>query len=122
MAAADWVREAFAEAKRTNARAVVLAFHANAGLEEPASNSYRQAYEPFITTIQQEAERFRRPVLLVHGDGHEYLVDHPLAQRNVTRMQVPGSPDVGWVRVLVKPGAPNPFAFEEHVVPRWKLW
>lgn len=120
--AAAWVRETFAEAKRANASAVVLAFHAEMGWEKPPSNPYRQAFEPFISTVEEEAAAFRRPVLLVHGDGHKYRVDHPLVLRNVTRMEVPGSPDVGWVRVAVKPDAPNPFTFEKHIVPRWKIW
>lgn len=61
------------------------------------------------------------------------VVDHPLARRttgqvlaNLTRPQVPGSPEVGWVRVVVTlPTAADPrpsFAFENHVVPAWKYW
>lgn len=128
-AAASWVRETFAEARTLNASAVVLSFHATAALEESADDPYRQAFEPFITAIEEEAERFARPVLLAHGDGHEYTVDQPLVRRttgrrleNLTRLQVPGSPEVGWVRVVVTPGAETPFAFEAHVVPRWKYW
>jgi hypothetical protein len=72
-------------------------------------------------------ERFRRPVLAMHGDNHDYIVDRPLSRRgqrleNFSRLQVPGSPDVGWVRVIVNPGAADPFSFEKHVVPRWKYW
>jgi hypothetical protein len=37
-------------------------------------------------------------------------------------MQVPGSPLVAWVRVVVDPRARDPFSFDEHVVPRWKYW
>jgi hypothetical protein len=122
-AAAAWVRETFAEAKRTNASAVVIAFHANPALEKPATDDFRRAFEPFIAAIESEAAAFPRPVLLLNGDDHDYIVDHPLACcANVTRMQVPGSPLVGWVRVVVRPGAANPWAFEEHVVPRWKYW
>ena len=128
-AAAWWVREAFAEARNMSATAVVLGYHANADLDGAADDPFRQAFEPFITAIEEEAERFASPVLLAHGDGHEYTVDHPLVRRttgrplaNVTRLQVPGSPAVGWVRVVVTPGAANPFAFEAHVVPRWKYW
>jgi hypothetical protein len=76
-----------------------------------------------------QAERFGGPILLVHGDQHEYLVDRPLVRRttgqrldNVTRLQVPGSPHVGWVRVIVRPGAEEPFLFESRIVPRWKYW
>jgi len=127
-AAAAWVRETFAEAGSTNASAVVIGFHGNADLEEP-DDSERQAFEPFISVVEEEAERFARPVLLAHGDGHVYTVDHPLVRRttgrrleNLTRLQVPGSPEVGWVRVVVTPGADEPFAFQVHVVPRWKYW
>lgn len=117
-AAVAWAREAFAEAARTSARAVVLGFQANWGEE----HDYRQAFEPFLSTVEEEAVRFGRPVLLVHGDGHVYVVDHPLRPRNITRMQVPGSPLVGWVRVFVRDDPRQPFTFEEHVVPRWKYW
>ena len=128
-AAAAWVRETFAEARALNASAVVLGFHGNAGLEGAEDPVWQAHFEPFIRAVEEEAERFARPVLLAHGDGHIYTVDHPLVRRttgirleNVTRLQVPGSPEVGWVRIFVTPGAENPFTFEEHVVPRWKYW
>jgi len=128
-AAAWWVRETFAEAKSLQASAVVISFHANPAFEEAVDHAYRRPYEPFNTAIEEEAEQFARPVLVMHGDNHDYIVDHPLVRRttgrrleNLTRLQVPGSPAVGWVRVVVTPGAENPFAFEPHVVPRWKYW
>lgn len=121
-AAAAWARATFERARSAAAPAVVIAFHANAGLEEPAADSYRQAFEPFLSALAEEAARFEGQVLIVHGDGHEYVVDHPLPLANVTRMQVPGSPRVGWVSVNVTPGLRPSFAFEEHVIPRWKYW
>jgi len=122
-AAVTWVRETFAAATATDARAVVLGFHASLAIKRPVGHHHRQPYEPFIAALEEEVERFRKPVLVVHGDDHQYVVDHPLQRlANFTRMQVPGSPDVGWVRVVVTPDAKSPFAFEEHVVPRWKYW
>ena len=128
-AAVSWLRATFDEARALDATAVVLAFHANPGFEQPADDPYRQSSEPFIETLEQEAEAFGGPVLMVHGDDHVYTVDHPLTRRttgrvleNLTRMQVPGSPEVGWVRVTVTPGADEPFAFESRVIPRWKFW
>lgn len=127
--AAAWVRRTFAAAEATGATAVALAFHANPGLENQADSPYRQAYEPFVTALEEEAERFDGPVLLLHGDDHDFLVDHALTRRttgqrlpNVTRLQVPGSPWVGWVRVTVTPGPEPTFAFENRTLPRWKLW
>ncbi len=126
-AAASWLRETFAEAAAAAAPAVVLGFHGAPGFERPAEE--RRAYEPFATALEEEVERFGRPVLAVHGDDHEFTVDHPLVRRttgrplaNFTRLEVPGSPHVGWVRVIVTPGAARPFAFQPLVVSGWKLW
>ena len=128
-AAAAWTRETFSEATAINATAVVIAFHGSPSFEERADNSNRQAWEPFLTALEEETERFKRPVLVVHGDDHTYTVDRPVIRRttgqrleNLTRLEVPGSPRVGWVRVIVTPGADNPFAFDQHVVPWWKYW
>ena len=128
-AATAWVRESFAEATATGATAVVLAFHANPGFEELVGDPYREAYDPFIRGLEEETERFPRQVVILHGDGHDYTVDHPLTRRttgirleNLTRLQVPGSPEVGWVRVVVTPGPEPRFSFTKLVVPRWKYW
>ena len=118
-AAAAWVRETFAAAKAAKAPAVVIAMQGNVFDEEPKD---REPFEPFQTVLREEAARFERPVLIAHGDQHEYTVDRPLGLANLTRLEVPGSPSVGWVRVTVTPGARDPFAFEPHVIPRWKFW
>ena len=121
-AAAAWTREAFADAKARGAKAVVIAFQANMDLEKKEGD-YQRLFEPFLSTLIEESKRFGRPVLALHGDGHIYTIDHPFRDvPNLTRLQVPGSPSVGWVRIFVTPDAPSPWAFEEHVVPRWKYW
>jgi hypothetical protein len=128
VAAAAWLEETFEEAEARHAGAVVVAFHAAASLEEPAGDRYRQQFEPFIETLEQHVERFGRPVLAVHGDRHVYTVDHPLVRRttgrrleNFTRLEVPGFPDLGWTRVVVKPGPSTSFSFEPRIVPMWKV-
>jgi hypothetical protein len=118
-AAARWVKETFAEAARAKASAVTIAFQADYGLEK--TRKYPEAFEPFATTLAEEANRFPGPVLVAHGDGHEYKIDHPFTATNATRLEVPGSPRVGWVKVIVHRDGPA-FSFEEHVVPRWKYW
>jgi len=128
-AATAWLRETFAEAKTLNASAVVISFHAAPDFDDSPEDPDRKPFEPLLTALEEEAERFARPVLIAHGDDHTYTIDHPVVRsttkrrlENVTRLEVPGSPQVGWVRVVVTPGANNPFAFESHVVPRWKYW
>jgi len=118
-AAAAWVRETFSAAQASNAPAVVIALQGAPFDEEPKD---REPFEPFLTTLRVEAERFQRPVLIAHGDHHQFQIDRQLGLANLTRLEVPGSPDVGWVRVTVTPNAREPFAFEPHVIPRWKYW
>jgi hypothetical protein len=119
---AAWVRAAFARARDVGAQAVVIAFHANPNFEHGPHQKYRADFEPLLSTLDEEAVVYGRPVLVVHGDGHHYEIDRPMRATNVTRMQVPGSPRVGWVRVVCDPKAQDPFSFDEHVVPRWKYW
>jgi hypothetical protein len=123
-----WLRATFAVARESDAAAVVVAFHANPAFDEPDA-ARRDVYDRFIAALEEEVEGVERPVLAIHGDWHEYTVDHPLTSRatnrslgTLTRLQVPGSYDVGWVRITVRPGAAEPFTFEPRVVPRWKYW
>lgn len=126
-AALAWLHETFAQAATQPATAVVVSFHADPGFDWPPSE--RVPFQPLLDAFEDEAVAFRKPVLLIHGDSHHFTTDHPLKSRatqqtidNVTRLEVPGSPLVGWVRVVVTPGATPTFAFEERLVPRWKYW
>jgi hypothetical protein len=126
-AALAWLRETFAHAKSQSATAVVIAFHADPGFDWPAAS--QAPFRPLLDALEDEATAFGKPVLLIHGDSHDFTTDHPLTARgtrqstaHVTRLEVPGSPLVGWVRVVVTPGAAPSFAFEQRLVPRWKYW
>jgi hypothetical protein len=128
-AATAWLRAAFAHADSVGAPGIVIAMHAAPGFRAPVDDDYRQAYEPFLETLEEVVEQFGGPVLLVHGDDHEFLVDHPLVRRttgqvleNFTRMEVFGSPEVGWVEVTVDTAAAEWFSFTPHRVPRWMIW
>lgn len=128
-AAVAWLRETLAEARAANAPAVVIGFHANPSFEAAVEDDYRQHYEPFLSALEEEVAQFGKPVLVAQGDDHEFIVDHPLVRRttgqrleNLTRLQVPGSPAVGWVKVAATTGPTTSFTFENRVVPRWKYW
>jgi hypothetical protein len=126
-AALAWVRDTFARASSLSATAVVLAFHADPGFDGSAAD--QMPFRVLLDAFENEAVAFDRPVLLIHGDSHHFTTDHPVRTRatdrtvgNVTRLEVPGSPLVGWVRVVVTPGPEPSFAFEQRLVPRWKYW
>jgi hypothetical protein len=126
-AALAWLHETFARAKSQSVTAVVVSFHADPGFYGSADD--QSPFRPLLDAFEDEAVAFDRPVLLIHGDSHHFTTDQPLKSRatgqtirNVTRLEVPGSPLVGWVRVVVTPGATPSFAFEQRLVPRWKYW
>jgi hypothetical protein len=67
-AAIDWLRESFAAA-------VVVAMHASL-LYSPGDPD-DVALAPIRATLIALALEFGKPVLLVHGDEHQYIVDRP---------------------------------------------
>ncbi len=104
-AAREWLKQAFARARREGSDAVVVLIHAN-----PFTPSMhpRQGFAGFIELLAAETLSFNGQVLLVHGDTHFYRSDRPLRHpatretvRNFTRVEVFGSPRVDWVRVRV---------------------
>jgi hypothetical protein len=126
-AALAWLGETFAKAKAQSATAVVVSFHADPGFD--GSSDEQAPFRSLLDAFEDEAVAFDKPVLLIHGDSHHFITDSPLRSRstqetirNVLRLEVPGSPQVGWVRVVVKTGANPSFAFEPRLVPRWKYW
>ena len=109
-----WIRETFALAAPERAHAVVLAIHADLFLTMGIGGGFRNTLE----AIGEGAKAFGGPVLVVHGDGHEYTIDTPFRDSlgnqlsNVFRLEVPGAADIRAVRVTIDPSAPTMFSFE----------
>lgn len=113
-----WLRDSFRVARERGSKAVVLAYHAEM-FGPPGSDA--GPYAAFLREIRIAADRFARPVLLVHGDAHQFKIDRPLAvpqgegvptlHANITRLQVFGAPDIKAVRVDVNPDSPSVFGF-----------
>lgn len=121
-ASVSWLRQTFAEAATTRSRAVVVVFQANPWIRT-AEPGLRTGFEELLAAIQEEAQRFEGPVLLIHGDSHTFRVDRPFWSEeephlpNVTRLETFGAPDVGWVLVTVDPEARDPFGFQPRRIP-----
>jgi len=102
--------------------------HADPNFEAPVDDDYRQAYEPFLETLERAVEQFPGPVLLLHGDKHEFIVDQPTVRRttgrvleNFTRLEVMDAPDVWWVEVTLDTAAVEPFSSTPRWVPGWMI-
>jgi hypothetical protein len=126
-AAVDWLDETFAAAGAAGARAVVVAMHAS--LLHPPGDPDQLATAPILDALLKGAMQFGKPVLLIHGDEHQYITDRPfldpatgLALANLERLETFGSPAIGWVDVVVDTALAEPFRFEPYVTPRWMWW
>jgi hypothetical protein len=124
-AALAWLDDAFALADSLSLTGVVIAMHGSPGLQYHPQP--RIGYEAFLDQLETHVKAFDGPVLLIHGDGHNYRVDHPLRDRasyeplpNFTRLETFGSPDIGWVRVVVDTIS-GEFSFEPRPMRRWWL-
>ena len=113
-----WLADSFRRAIEGDHAAVVVALHAE--MFEWEGNMF----SPFAETIRQlrlGAARFRKPVLLINGDSHGFVLDRPLyeasgeggtpANANLWRLEVFGAPELGAVEVDVDPADPTVFSF-----------
>jgi hypothetical protein len=125
-AALVWLDEAFRIARAERLHGVVIALHANPFAR---AGGARPGFEAFFARLQQLVMDYPGQVLLVHGDSHTQRVDHPLPSRasgapleNFTRLETYGSPDIGWVRVVVDSVRGRFTTFEPRLVPPWIVW
>ncbi len=121
-----WLETVFKVARENGFGGLVVLSHANPGFRgarvKPSQllAGMRENY----ALLARKVEDWNRPVLLIHGDSHQFHYDKPLLGEasgklldRFTRLEVPGSADVHWVRVLVDPSQPQLFAIEHRDVP-----
>lgn len=119
------LQETFADARRTNARAVVVVTQADMfdpfqlanGVEENPDQV--SGYRPIVDALAAGARSFGGPVYLINGDSHSYNADQPLAAGspwlevygqqplgNLDRVTVEGAATSNdWMRFTVAPNA-----------------
>ncbi|HEY9216850.1 MAG TPA: hypothetical protein VIO94_02285 [Phenylobacterium sp.] len=125
-----WIKAAFDEAKAKSARAVVIALQAGM-FEDARGNEFsgkrlrggeEGPYYWVAFAIRDGAARFGKPVLLINGDFHQFVVDQPFMvsqgeskpplYNNITRVQVFGAPEIKAVKINVDTDTPWVFGFE----------
>ena len=117
-----WLADAVGLARQSAIRGLVLFAHADPLFgSQPGSGD---GYEAWRQALRLQAAALGKPMLLIHGDGHRYRVDQPLTDpltfdplKNFTRVEVFGSPTVGWVRVDVTPEGEQVFAISPGQAP-----
>jgi len=115
----EWMRQAFDIVKRDDLLGLVLVIQADPFFEQPRGHRSRRGFEDFLAQLETGTVSLGRPVMLVHGDTHQYRLDQPMRDarngrtvENFTRLETYGSPVLGWVRVTVDPADPKLFVVE----------
>jgi hypothetical protein len=136
-----WMRQAFDLATRGSSKAIMIIAQANPRFENSWTPNMQQRYmlgglglkspetrratgfDEFLAALEKETLAFRKPVVYVHGDTHNFRVDKPLVGsasgriiENFTRVETFGFPDTHWVRAIVDPGDPQVFSFRQEIV------
>ena len=132
-----FMQESFQYARDNLAAGVMIVMQADPVFDLPETETYNErtnvgtpvttlpthdGYDAFLAALVTETKNFSGQVVLVHGDTHFYKVDKPLMTqadlvKNFTRVETFGSPNVHWIKVIVKPNDPNVFVFEPMIVP-----
>ena len=111
-----WLRETFAEAKANEDAAVVLAMQADTFFGEPRKGS---GFVRWNVALAEEVAAWGKPVLLIQGDTHQYLIDRPLKDNKgkplsqLVRVVVPGESQADAVLISIDSAdTVTPFQFK----------
>lgn len=117
----DWLKQGFSQARKANAKGVVVVMQANPGFRHFAAGLGHSGYRELLEALLKETIEFPGQVLLIHGDTHWHRIDRPLlnpanGQRvaSFTRLETFGYPIMGWVKVIIDTESPSLFRFESH--------
>lgn len=79
-----WLDATFALASTANAKAVVLMTQADMWDADKYTSPGLNNYRKFVQQMAMQAQAFDKPVMLLHGDSHEFKVDTPLVSNGGT--------------------------------------
>ena len=112
----EWLQAAYEEVSNTDALGLVVLFHGNPGWDDIYWTA--SAYRDFKSMLSREGKDLGVPILAVHGDTHTFTIDKPLAFEDgrtradhLTRLEVFGPPERGFIMVTADPENPELFSF-----------
>ena len=89
---------------------------------DTATNDFVDGWYAILKKLRSEVIAYGKPVVLVHGDSHTFIVDKPfvdsngLKVENFTRVETFGELDNHWLHVTVDPTSRNVFVFDQRIV------
>ena len=110
-AAITWLDDAFDKAEKTRARGVAVMMQADTFAFD---NENAVGFVAILDRLEERSAVYGKPVLLLQGDTHEFLVDTPFAGApNLTRIVVQGAETANeWLKLTVDPSTAQVFSWE----------
>lgn len=115
-----WLNSIFAQAKKENSIGIFLFTQADMFTKDKASSG---CFDHFLRELKKLTFAFEKPVILVHGDSHQFIVDKPMLHEsgkvvsNFTRIQVFGEADMHAVKINIFPSSSSFFTTEQLLIP-----
>ena len=114
-----WLRDSVRIARKHNLPAIVISMHAEILDTGTAEDWLPGEFRDLVRELQIAAYRFGKPVLIIHGDIHKFIIDRPFIDnrkpgryRNIVRLQVFGDPEIRGVQVGVDTTKSWVFSYE----------
>ncbi|WP_339922167.1 metallophosphoesterase [uncultured Cyclobacterium sp.] len=114
-----WLKSLFKIAKTNQSKGLVLILHAGLNYNNKDKNN---GHASFVTLLREQVQDFDKPVLLLYGDHHHFMMTKPLMDNkgktitNFTAVQVFGSQDIHSVKIKVAPENPNLFIIDPFYI------
>ncbi len=99
----EWVRRNL-HRSGADVSSLVFFIHANPNV------FHSDFFDPFMKV----AKEFKKPILLIHGDGHTWIYDRPFAAQNILRVQVDQGRIAPPLKVTITDDKSNPFQFDRR--------
>jgi hypothetical protein len=116
----SWLEEIFEDAIKNKNIGIVIALHADMFDNSDETSGFAR----LISSLKRLTIQFNKPVLLINGDSHKFLIDKPIIKdpqtmkvlNNFSRVQVFGAFDANAVKIIVNPANPNLFEIHQFFV------
>ena len=113
-----WLEEAFSLAKSHQSRGLVLFLHAAMKFSDSPNSGFRR----FTQKLREQALAYDKPILLIYGDNHSFMVSKPLRDEdgrvltNFTSLMVFGDSDMHAVEIRVNKKYDSLFEIRQYFV------
>jgi predicted phosphodiesterase len=123
----EWLDQAVKKAERQDVAALVVLIQANPDFEGTWKRppGVPDGFESLRKVLATHALWLKKPLLFIHGDTHSFQVDRPMKNpadassiKNMLRLEVDGSPRVGWARINVNTDTPGLFTIRREQPPQ----